>query len=191
MKILTKEQILLLHSQLIENFGGSSDIRDEALLDSAINTPFQTYDGEELYPTLLDKASRLCFGLVKNHPFVDGNKRIGTHAMLVFLAINGIDLEYSDIELIELILSVRQELSPTLIFFDGFSSILFKNILQGVLFLHIHPFTLNSGNRHPHPHTLQNRPLLLCVRRAGSPSRIFCTEFTDAAIPRFPFTLYA
>lgn len=106
MKILTKEQILLLHSQLIENFGGSSDIRDEALLDSAINTPFQTYDGEELYPTLLDKASRLCFGLVKNHPFVDGNKRIGTHSMLVFLAINGIDLEYSDIELIELILSV-------------------------------------------------------------------------------------
>lgn len=106
MKILTKEQILLLHSQLIENFGGSSDIRDEALLDSAINTPFQTYDGEELYPTLLDKASRLCFGLVKNHPFVDGNKRIRTHAMLVFLAINGIDLEYSDIELIELILSV-------------------------------------------------------------------------------------
>ena len=109
MKILTKEQILLLHSQLIENFGGSSDIRDEALLDSAINTPFQTYDGEELYPTLLDKASRLCFGLVKNHPFVDGNKRIGTHAMLVFLAINGIDLEYSDIELIELILSVPSE----------------------------------------------------------------------------------
>lgn len=106
MKILTKEQILLLHSQLIENFGGSSDIRDEALLDSAINTPFQTYDGEELYPTLLDKASRLCFGLVKNHPFVDGNKRIGTHSMLVFLAINGIDLEYSDIKLIELILSV-------------------------------------------------------------------------------------
>ena len=100
MKILTKEQILLLHSQLIEGFGGSSDIRDNALLDSAINTPFQTYDSEELYPTLLDKASRLCFGLVKNHPFVDGNKRIGTHA------INGVELEYSDTELINLILSV-------------------------------------------------------------------------------------
>jgi death-on-curing protein len=106
MKILTKEQILLLHSQLIENFGGSPEIRDDALLDSAISTPFQTYDGKELYPTLLDKASRLCFGLVKNHPFVDGNKRIGTHAMLVFLAINGIDLEYGDSELIDLILSV-------------------------------------------------------------------------------------
>ena len=106
MKILTKEQILLLHSQLVEDFGGSSDIRDDALLDSAINTPFQTYDSEELYPTLLDKASRFCFGLVKNHPFVDGNKRIGTHAMLVFLAINGVELEYSDTELINLILSV-------------------------------------------------------------------------------------
>ncbi len=106
MKILTKEQILLLHSQLTESFGGSPEIRDEALLESAINTPFQTYDGKELYPTLLDKASRLCFGLVKNHPFVDGNKRIGTHAMLVFLALNGIDIEYGDTELINLILSV-------------------------------------------------------------------------------------
>lgn len=106
MKTLTKEQILLLHSQLVENFGGSSDIRDDALLDSAIKTPFQTYDNKELYPTLLDKAARLCFGLVKNHPFVDGNKRIGTHAMVVFLAINGVDLKYSDDELINLILSV-------------------------------------------------------------------------------------
>ena len=105
MKILTKEQILLLHSQLVKEFGGSLDIRDDSLLESAINTPFQTYGGEELYPTLLDKASRLCFGLVKNHPFVDGNKRIGTHAMLVFLAINDIDLKYTDTELIELILS--------------------------------------------------------------------------------------
>lgn len=106
MKILTKEQILLLHAQLIENFGGSSSVRDDSLLDSAIKTPFQTYDDEELYPTLLDKASRLCFGLVKNHPFVDGNKRIGTHAMLVFLALNEIELEYEDSELINLILNV-------------------------------------------------------------------------------------
>ena len=106
MIILTKEQILLLHSQLGEDFWRSCDIRDDALLDSAINTPFQTYDSEELYPTLLDKASRFWFGLVKNHPFDDGNKRIGTHAMLVFLAINGVELEYSDTELINLILSV-------------------------------------------------------------------------------------
>lgn len=106
MKILTKEQILTLHAQLIEKFGGSPGIRDEGLLDSAVNTPFQTYEGKALYPTLLDKASRLCFGLVSNHPFIDGNKRIGTHAMLVFLVINGVELEYTDAELIDLILSV-------------------------------------------------------------------------------------
>ena len=106
MKVLTKQQILLLHSQLIKSFGGSDLIRDEGLLDSAINTPFQTFDGVELYPSLLGKAARLCFELVKNHPFVDGNKRIGAHAMLVFLSINSVELEYSDNDLIDLILSV-------------------------------------------------------------------------------------
>ena len=106
MKVLTKQQILLLHGQLIENFGGSYSIRDEGILDSAINVPFQTFGGTDLYPSLLDKAARLCFGLVKNHPFSDGNKRIGAHAMLVFLSINGVELEYRDNELIELILSV-------------------------------------------------------------------------------------
>lgn len=106
MKVLTKQQILLLHSQLIKSFGGSDLIRDEGLLDSAINTPFQTFDGVELYPSLLHKAARLCFDLVKNHPFVDGNKRIGAHAMLVFLSINNVELKYSDNDLIDLILSV-------------------------------------------------------------------------------------
>ena len=106
MKTLTKEQIILLHSQLIEQFGGSPGIRDEGLLDSAINAPFQTFNGLDLFTSRFAKAARLCFGLVKNHPFVDGNKRIGTHAMLMFLALNGIMLRYKDDELIELILSV-------------------------------------------------------------------------------------
>ena len=106
MKILTKEHIILLHSQLTETFGGSPGLRDEGMLESAINAPFQTYDNIDLYPTLLDKASRLCYGLVKNHPFIDGNKRIGAHAMLVFLALNNIDLQYDDNDLIDLILSV-------------------------------------------------------------------------------------
>lgn len=106
MRVLSKAQVIRLHAQLVESFGGSAEIRDEGLLESAINSPFQTYGGEELYPTLLDKAARLCFGLVKNHPFVDGNKRIGAHAMLVFLAVNGIELEYSDSELIELIMDL-------------------------------------------------------------------------------------
>lgn len=106
MRTLNKRQILMLHSALIEESGGSDGIRDEGLLDSAINTPFQTFAGQDLYPTVLEKASRLGFGLIRNHPFVDGNKRIGTHAMLVFLDINNISLAYEDDEMISTILSV-------------------------------------------------------------------------------------
>ena len=106
MKILKKRQILLLHSVLIAESGGSDGVRDEGLLDSAVNTPFQTFSGQDLYPTVLDKAVRLCFGLIRNHPFIDGNKRIGTHAMLVFLNLNSITLSYEDDELISTILSV-------------------------------------------------------------------------------------
>ena len=106
MKILKKRQILLLHSVLIAESGGSDGVRDEGLLDSAVNTPFQTFSGQDLYPTVLEKAVRLGFGLRRNHPFIDGNKRIGTHAMLVFLNLNSITLSYEDDELISTILSV-------------------------------------------------------------------------------------
>ena len=106
MKILTKEHILTLHKALIEEYGGTSELRDEGLLDSAIGTPFQTFGGADLYPTIVDKACRLGYGLIKNHPFVDGNKRIGTHAMLVLLEINNVSIEYEDDELIETILGV-------------------------------------------------------------------------------------
>ena len=81
---LTKEQILLLHTQLIEATGGSDGIRDVGMLESALENPFQTYDGEELYPSIQAKAARLCYGLVKNHAMVDGNKRIGVHAASIF-----------------------------------------------------------------------------------------------------------
>ena len=106
MKILKKRQILLLHSALIAESGGSDGVRDEGLMDSAVNTPFQTFSGQDLYPTVLEKAVRLGFGLIRNHPFSDGNKRIGTHAMLVFLNLNSITLSYEDDELISTILSV-------------------------------------------------------------------------------------
>ena len=106
MKILKKRQILLLHSVLIAESGGSDGVRDAGLLDSAVNTPFQTFSGQDLYPTVLEKAVRLGFGLIRNHPFIDGNKRIGTHAMLVFLNLNSITLSYEDDELISTILSV-------------------------------------------------------------------------------------
>lgn len=106
MKILSKRQILLLHSALIAQTGGLDGVRDEGLLDSAINAPFQTFAEQDLYPTVLEKAARLGFGLISNHPFLDGNKRIGTHAMLSFLGVNQIFLCYTDDELISAILQV-------------------------------------------------------------------------------------
>lgn len=106
MKILSKQQVLKLHEMLIAQSGGSPEIRDDGLLESALNAPFQSFGDEELYPSLLEKAARLGYGLIKNHPFVDGNKRIGTHTMLVFLAINNAELSYSDDELIQLILGI-------------------------------------------------------------------------------------
>ncbi len=106
MKILSKRQILLLHSALIEAFGGSDGVRDDGLLESALAAPFQTFDGEPIYPSVQSKAAQLGFGLIRNHPFVDGNKRIGAHAMLVFLELNGIVLRYEQQELIDIILAV-------------------------------------------------------------------------------------
>ena len=106
MKRLSKEQVLLLHSQLIKSFGGSSGVRDDNLLDSALESPFQTFDGEELYPTLQAKAARLGYGLIKNHCMIDGNKRIGAHVMLVFLELNGVEIEYKQKDLYETILAV-------------------------------------------------------------------------------------
>ena len=106
MKVLTVGHILLLHEQLCTETGGSQGLRDEGLLRSALSAPFQSFNGNDAYPSLQQKAARLAFGLVKNHPFVDGNKRIGAHAMLVFLALNGIELTYTQRSLSDLILSV-------------------------------------------------------------------------------------
>ena len=75
-------------------------------MESALAVPFQTFDGEQAYPSLQAKATRLGFGLVSNHPFVDGNKRTGAHVMLVFLALNGVELRYEQQELIDAFLSV-------------------------------------------------------------------------------------
>lgn len=92
---LNQKQILMMHSQLIKETGGTDGIRDKNLLSSALETPFQTFAGEELFPSIQAKAARLCYGLVKNHAMLDGNKRIGVHAMLVFLALNGYELVYT------------------------------------------------------------------------------------------------
>lgn len=103
---LSREQIIMLHTQLIKETGGSDGVRDYNLLDSALEAPFQSFGGDELYPTIQSKAARLGYGLIKNHSMIDGNKRIGAHAMLVLLALNGIELSYSQKELYEEILDV-------------------------------------------------------------------------------------
>jgi len=103
---LSKEQIISMHHLLIIQSGGLDGVRDEGLLESAMNTSFQTFGGEELYPTIQKKAAILCYGLVNNHAFIDGNKRIGILAMLVFLEINGIDINSKDEELVDLGLSI-------------------------------------------------------------------------------------
>lgn len=105
MKILSESQILILHKHLIEAFGGSDGVRDPGLLESAVNAPFQTFAGRSLYPGIHRKAARLAFGIIRNHPFVDGNKRTGAHSMLVFLELNGISLQYDQQELIDIILA--------------------------------------------------------------------------------------
>ena len=95
------EQIIKLHNSLISKTGGMDGVRDKNLLDSAIKSPFQTFDGKELYPDLYDKASQLCYSLIENHPFADGNKRIGVHLTLLFLKINNEKLKYTQKELID------------------------------------------------------------------------------------------
>lgn len=103
---LTKEQVLYLHSQVVGATGGLDSLRDEGLLESAISMPLQTFGEQDLYPTLIDKAVRLACGLTCNHPFADGNKRIGVHAMLVVLSLNRIPLEYEQNELSDIFLGL-------------------------------------------------------------------------------------
>ena len=97
-----EEKVLLLHQLVIESTGGSYELRDITLLDSALSSAFQTFDNKELFPTKEEKGAKLGYSLVSNHAFVDGNKRIGLLVMLSFLEINGIHLKYTDDELIDL-----------------------------------------------------------------------------------------
>ncbi len=75
--MISEKEALEIHAILLERFGGSSGVRDRALLDSALNRPFQTFDGNELYPSPIEKAAAMLESVVKNHPFIDGNKRTG------------------------------------------------------------------------------------------------------------------
>jgi death on curing protein len=105
---LNIDHIKMLHKKMIDTTGGSHGIRDEGLLDSAIENAFATFDGSELYPSIFDKAAATCYSIISNHPFIDGNKRTGIFVMLVLLELNDVILEYSQDDLISLGLEVAK-----------------------------------------------------------------------------------
>jgi len=106
MRFLTLNEVLALHSQLISLFGGTSGIRDLGSLEASIAQPRMTFGGEDLYPSVAEKAAALGYSLIKNHPFVDGNKRVGHAAMEVFLVLNGFEIQSSTDEQEQVILQV-------------------------------------------------------------------------------------
>ena len=103
---LLLDDVIAFHSDLTNKYRMENGIHDINLLQSAINAPFQTFAGADLYPTVFDKAARLCFGLAKNHPFNDGNKRTAVHTMLIYLGLNNIFLNYGQLELENVIIAV-------------------------------------------------------------------------------------
>jgi death-on-curing protein len=98
-KRIPADEIISLHSKLISQSGGLDGVRDAHLLDLSVNSPYHTFGGQHLYPSVQAMAAHLAFSLIKNHPFLDGNKRIGMLSMLVFLKINGLPITCSDNEL--------------------------------------------------------------------------------------------
>jgi death-on-curing protein len=108
MKYLSAEQILFIHFRLIEETGGSHGVRDMDMLLSAIGRAQSTFDRQELYPDIADKAAALMESLIRNHPFVDGNKRTGVTAAGLFLLQNGYRLTASNAELVELARGIAQ-----------------------------------------------------------------------------------
>lgn len=102
----SKEKVLLLHQLLAEATGGSVGVRDQGLLDSALEGAFAGFGDQEFYPTKEEKGARLGYALISNHAFVDGNKRIGLYVMLSFLEMNGIRIQCTDEELVHIGLSI-------------------------------------------------------------------------------------
>ena len=102
----SKEKVMLLHQLMAKATGGSVGLRDEGLLDSALETVYGSFGGQEFYPTKEEKGARLGYSLISNHAFVDGNKRIGVYVMLTFLEMNGIRIKCTDAELVQIGLGV-------------------------------------------------------------------------------------
>ena len=98
----SKEKVLLLQKLIIQETGGSAGVRDFGLLDSALECAYATFDGKELFPTKEEKGARLGIAIVSNHAFVDGNKRIGMYVLLTFLEVNGILIDATNEEIVDI-----------------------------------------------------------------------------------------
>ena len=103
---ISAEDVILIHSRVIEGSGGLDGLRDRDGLEAAVSAPMQTFDGKELYPTDLEKIARLGFGLASNHAFVDGNKRIGAMMTQLLLKWNGYDLTLLTGELADMFIAI-------------------------------------------------------------------------------------
>jgi len=106
MRYLTLTEVLEIYRRIVEQSGGAFGIGNLGALESALAGPRMTFGGEELYPTIVEKASTLGFTLIKNHPFLDGNKRIGHAAMEIFLVLNGFEISAPVDEQEQIILQV-------------------------------------------------------------------------------------
>ena len=106
--MISIEEVLKIHEILIERFGGSPGLRDKELLESAIYRPFNTFDSTDLYPTTIDKAEAIIESKIKNHPFVDGNKRTGYTLMRLFLLYDGLDIGASEDEKFNFVIRIAE-----------------------------------------------------------------------------------
>lgn len=102
MKFLRIENVLMFHEKIIKETGGGAGIRDRGLIESALNRGFMTYDGKDLYPSIIEKISVIAHSLISNHGFVDGNKRIGVAVMVIMFKMNNVKVCYTQKELIDL-----------------------------------------------------------------------------------------
>ena len=110
MKTISLEELLVFHRKIIEKTGGAKGIRDLNLIESALNRAFVTFESKDLYKDIIDKIAAITYGLINNHGFVDGNKRIGIAVMLFLLKLNELKIRYSQKELIKLGLGIADGL---------------------------------------------------------------------------------
>ncbi len=122
--MITFEEVLIIHTRVIKEFGGADGIRDRGLVDAAISRPFQTFDGQELYPSAIEKAAAVIESVLNNHPFVDGNKRTGYVLLRLILLNNNLDITATQAEKYDFVIRIANGTDK----FEQIKSWLEKNV---------------------------------------------------------------